>query len=72
MKKKVPFVIAYWWCMALFLLGLLPFILGNREGGVSETENRTLQARGGVFSDAFDGFSRHVYRIVKEPGSRPR
>lgn len=44
MKKKVPFVIAYWWCMALFLLGLLPFILGNREGGVSEKENRTLQA----------------------------
>ena len=26
-------------------------------------ENRTLQAKGGVFSDAFDGFSRHVYRI---------
>ena len=44
MKKKIPFVIAYWWCMALFLLGLLPFALGNREGGVSETENRTLQA----------------------------
>ncbi len=43
MKKKIPFVIAYWWCMALFLLGLLPFALGNREGGVSETENRTLQ-----------------------------
>ena len=44
MKKKVPFVIAYWWCMVLFLLGLLPLALGNREGGVSETENRTLQA----------------------------
>ena len=44
MKKKVPFVIAYWWCMALFLLGLLPLALGNREGGVSERENRTLQA----------------------------
>ena len=43
MKKKIPFVIAYWWCMALFLLGLLPFALGNREGGVSETENRNLQ-----------------------------
>ena len=28
-------------------------------------ENRTLQAKGGVFSDAFDGFSRHIYRIVK-------
>ena len=44
MKKKIPFVIAYWWCMALFLLGLLPLVLGNREGGVSERENRTLQA----------------------------
>ena len=44
MKKKIPFVIAYWWCMVLFLLGLLPLCLGNREGGVSETENRTLQA----------------------------
>ena len=44
MKKKVPFVIAYWWCMALFLLGLLPLALGDREGGVSENENRTLQA----------------------------
>ncbi len=44
MKKKVPFVITYWWCMAMFLLGLLPLILGNKEGGVSETENRTLQA----------------------------
>jgi hypothetical protein len=30
--------------MALFLLGLLPLALGNREGGVSEAENRTLQA----------------------------
>ena len=44
MKKKIPFVIAYWWCMALFLLGLLPLALGNKEGGVSERENRTLQA----------------------------
>lgn len=44
MKKKIPFVIAYWWCMALCLLGVLPFALGNRAGGVSETENRNLQA----------------------------
>ena len=28
-------------------------------------ENRTLQAKGGVFSDAYDGFSRHIYRIAK-------
>ncbi|MBQ6135934.1 MAG: hypothetical protein IJI73_01015 [Kiritimatiellae bacterium] len=28
-------------------------------------ENRSLQAKDGVFSDAFDGFSRHIYRIAK-------
>ncbi len=28
-------------------------------------ENRSLQARDGVFSDAFEGFSRHIYRIAK-------
>lgn len=28
-------------------------------------ENRTLQARNGTFVDSFDGYSRHIYRIVK-------
>lgn len=28
-------------------------------------ENRSLQANGGRFADSFDGFSRHIYRIVK-------
>jgi hypothetical protein len=28
-------------------------------------ENRSLQANGGRFTDGFDGFSRHIYRIVK-------
>ena len=26
-------------------------------------ENRVLKAKGGVFTDGFDGFSRHIYRI---------
>ena len=30
--------------MLLLVLGLIPLFLGNKEGGVSETENRTLQA----------------------------
>ena len=28
-------------------------------------ENRSLQAKNGIFGDSFDGFSRHIYRIVK-------
>ena len=28
-------------------------------------ENRTLRAKRGLFGDSFDGFARHVYRIVK-------
>ena len=44
MKKKGSFIAAYWWCMLLFVLGAAVLLLGNREGGVSETENRTLQA----------------------------
>lgn len=32
----------FWWCLLFGLLGLLPFITGNRAGGVSELENRTL------------------------------
>ena len=43
MKRKFSFLITYWWCLLLGLLGLLVFITGNREGGVSELENRTLE-----------------------------
>ena len=43
MKKKVPFIAAYWWCMVLFVLGIAVLFLGNHDGGVSETENRSLQ-----------------------------
>lgn len=44
MGRKISFILAYWWCMALLVLGLIPLFLGNKEGGVSEAENRTLQA----------------------------
>lgn len=44
MGRKISFLLSYWWCMLLLVLGLIPFVLGNREGGVSETENRNLQA----------------------------
>ena len=44
MGRKISFLLTYWWCMLLLVLGLIPLVLGNREGGVSETENRTLQA----------------------------
>ena len=43
MGKKLSFVLSYWWCMLLLVLGLIPVCLGNRDGGISETENRTLQ-----------------------------
>lgn len=43
MGKKFSFILSYWWCMLLLVLGLIPVCLGNRDGGISETENRTLQ-----------------------------
>ena len=56
MKKKGSFIAAYWWCMLLFVLGAAVLLLGNREGGVSETENRTLQALPHLsFGSWFDG-----------------
>lgn len=42
MKHKFSFLMTFWWCLLLGVLGLLPFITGNRAGGVSELENRTL------------------------------
>ena len=44
MGRKISFLLSYWWCMLLLVLGLIPLFLGNKEGGVSETENRNLQA----------------------------
>lgn len=43
MGRKISFLLAYWWCMCLLVLGLIPLCLGNPEGGISESENRTLQ-----------------------------
>ena len=41
--KKLSFLLSYWWCMLLFVLGLGVLLLGNAAGGTSERENRTLQ-----------------------------
>lgn len=56
MNRKISFILSYWWCMLLLVLGLIPVCLGSREGTVSEKENRTLQGRP-AFSIAawFDG-----------------
>ena len=56
MKRKFSFLITYWWCLLLGLLGLLVFITGNREGGVSELENRTLEPLPAFSAESwFDG-----------------
>ena len=56
MKKKFPFIAAYWWCMILFVLGVSVLFLGNHDGGVSERENRTLQGLPAFsFKDWFNG-----------------
>ena len=56
MKRKFSFLITYWWCLLLGLLGLLVFITGNREGGVSELENRTLDPLPAFSAESwFDG-----------------
>ena len=75
MKKKFPFIAAYWWCMLLFVLGVSVLFLGNREGGVSETENRTLQGLPGFsFKNWFDGtFSSELESYLSDqmPGRDP-
>ena len=54
--KKLSFLLAYWWVMLLLVLGLSVFVFGNREGGESERENRTLQAAPRLsFRTWFDG-----------------
>lgn len=56
MGRKISFLLAYWQCMLLVVLGLMPLCLGNRSGGESELENRTLQAAPHfTFSAWFDG-----------------
>jgi len=44
-NKKIAFVTTYCWCLLLLIIGLLPFLFGNPEGGMSDRENRTLQAK---------------------------
>ena len=65
MKKKFPFIAAYWWCMILFVLGVSVLFLGNHDGGVSVRENRTLSGFpkfslsdwfGGTFSEGMEGY----------------
>ena len=62
MKKRIPYIIAYWWCMILFALGLFVLIFGNRDGGFSQSENRDLQsAPTFTLKSWFDGtFSREA------------
>ncbi len=75
MKKKFPFIAAYWWCMLLFVLGVSVLFLGNHDGGVSETENRTLQAFPKFsFRSWFDGtFSGELEAYLSDqmPGRDP-
>ena len=75
MKKKVPFIAAYWWCMLLFVLGVSVLFLGNHDGGVSESENRTLQAFPHFsFKSWFDGtFSGELEAYLSDqmPGRDP-
>ena len=65
MKKKFPFIAAYWWCMILFVLGVSVLFLGDHAGGVSVRENRTLSGFpsfslsdwfSGTFSDGLEGY----------------
>ncbi|MBQ5991942.1 MAG: hypothetical protein IJL62_05270 [Clostridia bacterium] len=44
MKKKIPYILAYWWVMLLFALGLFVLIFADRNGGFSASENRDLQS----------------------------
>lgn len=56
MGRKISFVLTYWWCMLLLVLGLIPVCLGDREGGMSESENRMLQGAPAFSLSAwFDG-----------------
>ncbi len=43
MKKKIPYILAYWCVMTLFALGLFVLIFADRKGGFSASENRDLQ-----------------------------
>ena len=60
MKKKIPYILAYWWVMALFALGLFVLIFADRSGGFSAAENRDLQSAPKFsFKNWFDGTFSH-------------
>lgn len=44
MKNRFSFILTYWWCMVLAALGLAALFTGDPAGGVSEKENRNLEA----------------------------
>jgi hypothetical protein len=68
MKKKIPYILAYWWVMALFALGLFVLIFADRSGGFSAAENRDLQSAPKFsFKNWFDGtFSREAEAFLTD------
>lgn len=68
MKKKIPYILAYWWVMALFALGLFVLIFADRSGGFSAAENRDLQSVPKFsFKNWFDGtFSREAEAFLTD------
>ncbi|MGI6172479.1 MAG: hypothetical protein ACOYI8_01115 [Christensenellales bacterium] len=44
MDRKTSFVAALWWVLSAFLLGLCLLLFANKDGGISERENRMLAA----------------------------
>ena len=68
MKKKIPYIIAYWWVMTLFALGFFILIVGNRAGGFSQSENRDLQgAPSFSLKNWFDGvFAREAEAYLSD------
>ena len=43
MKRKTSFAVAIWWILALSIAGIFLMCTSDKEGRVSETENRMLQ-----------------------------
>ena len=43
MQRKFSFIVTYWWCMLLAVIGLAVFCRASISSVISEQENRTLQ-----------------------------
>ena len=69
MDRKISFILSYWWCMLLLVLGLIPVCLGSKEGKVSEKENRTLQVKVDQLQAYIDGL-RTGLRAIKRGGQK--